>query len=84
MKTLSMLDFRRNAKQVLEAVRRGERLVLTYRGKPIARLVATADPRRGVSEQRQHVAATIAALRRQRKGVALEGDVRDLIADGRD
>ena len=38
MKTLSMLDFRRNARRVLEAVRRGERLVLTYRGEPVARL----------------------------------------------
>jgi prevent-host-death family protein len=33
-----MLDFRRNAKRVLDAVRRGERLLLTYRGQPVARL----------------------------------------------
>lgn len=33
-----MLEFRRNARSALEAVRRGERLLLTYRGKPVARL----------------------------------------------
>lgn len=38
MKTLSMLEFRRNARRALDAVRRGERLLLTYRGKPVARL----------------------------------------------
>jgi len=38
MKTWSMLEFRRNARRALEAVRRGERLLLTYRGQPVARL----------------------------------------------
>lgn len=34
-----MLEFRRDARRILEAVRRGERLVLTYRGEAVARLV---------------------------------------------
>ena len=38
MKRMSMLEFRRNAKQALDAVQRGERLLLTYRGKAVARL----------------------------------------------
>jgi prevent-host-death family protein len=38
MKRLSMLEFRRNARDVLHAIERGERIILTYRGKPIARL----------------------------------------------
>ena len=33
-----MLAFRRNARQALDAVRRGERILLTYRGEPVARL----------------------------------------------
>lgn len=33
-----MLEFRRDARRVLEAVRRGERLLLMYRGRPVARL----------------------------------------------
>lgn len=38
MKTLSMLEFRRHARKILRAIERGERLILTYRGKAIARL----------------------------------------------
>jgi prevent-host-death family protein len=38
MKTITMLDFRRDAERVLAKVRKGERLVLTHRGKPVARL----------------------------------------------
>lgn len=38
MKTVSMLEFRRNAQRTLKAVLRGERFLLTYRGKPVARL----------------------------------------------
>ena len=38
MKTVTMLEFRRDARRTLEAVRRGERFLLTYRGKPVARI----------------------------------------------
>ncbi|MEK7269888.1 MAG: type II toxin-antitoxin system prevent-host-death family antitoxin [Planctomycetota bacterium] len=44
MKTVSMLDFRMRAAEVLRGVRRGERMVLTYRGKPVARLEAWEEP----------------------------------------
>ena len=38
MKTVTMLEFRKNAERVLRRVARGERLVLSHRGKPAARL----------------------------------------------
>ena len=38
MKTITMLDLRRDARRWIEAVQRGERLLLTYRGEPVARL----------------------------------------------
>jgi prevent-host-death family protein len=38
MRTVTMLEFRKNAEGVLRRVARGERLVLTHRGKPAARL----------------------------------------------
>ena len=38
MRELTMLEFRRDAAKALDAVRRGERLLLTYRGKVVARL----------------------------------------------
>jgi prevent-host-death family protein len=49
MTTVSLLDFRRNARRILAAVGRGQRLVLTVRGKPVARLEPIRDdaPRGG-------------------------------------
>jgi prevent-host-death family protein len=38
MKTVTMLEFRQNAEGVLRRVARGERLVLSHRGKPAARI----------------------------------------------
>jgi prevent-host-death family protein len=38
MKTVSMLEFRHAAEQIIDQVRKGQRLVLTYRGKPVARI----------------------------------------------
>jgi prevent-host-death family protein len=38
MKTVTMLEFRKNAEGVLRRVARGERIVLSHRGKPAARL----------------------------------------------
>ena len=47
MKTVSMLHFRHHAEEVLAQVRKGRAILLTYRGKPVARLEpvrpATAD-----------------------------------------
>jgi len=38
MKTISMLDFRNDAERILAQVVKGERMILTRRGKPVARL----------------------------------------------
>jgi antitoxin (DNA-binding transcriptional repressor) of toxin-antitoxin stability system len=38
MKEMTMVEFRRSARRALEAVGRGERILLTYRGKAVARL----------------------------------------------
>jgi prevent-host-death family protein len=38
MATVTMLQLRRHAQQVIDRVRLGERLTLTYRGRPVARL----------------------------------------------
>ena len=39
-----MVELRRDAEGVLRRVRQGERLVLTYRGRPVARLEPYASP----------------------------------------
>jgi antitoxin (DNA-binding transcriptional repressor) of toxin-antitoxin stability system len=38
MKTVTMLEFRKNAKGILRRLGRGERFVLSHRGRPAARL----------------------------------------------
>ena len=38
MQTVTMLEFRRHAAFVLARVRAGQRFLLTYRGKPVARV----------------------------------------------
>ena len=38
VKTVSMLEFRRNALPIIKQALRGQRLLLTYRGKPVLRL----------------------------------------------
>ena len=38
MKTVSMVDFRHHAEEIIARVRKGQRMILTCRGKPVARL----------------------------------------------
>ncbi len=85
MKEVAVYEAKTRLSELLIEVEQGEQVTITRRGVPVARLVPTAGARRGaVSQQRQQVGATIAALREERKGVVLEGQVEDLIADGRD
>ncbi|HEV8541098.1 MAG TPA: type II toxin-antitoxin system prevent-host-death family antitoxin [Verrucomicrobiae bacterium] len=44
MKTVTMLEFRRDAEKVLRRVAKGERFVLSHRGKPAARLEPVNSP----------------------------------------
>lgn len=50
MTTITMLELRRNARRALDAVQRGERLLLTCRGKPVARLEPVGPDTSEVSE----------------------------------
>jgi antitoxin (DNA-binding transcriptional repressor) of toxin-antitoxin stability system len=43
MKTVSMVDLRQNAERIIEQGRRGEAMVLTYRGQPAIRLEPLAE-----------------------------------------
>ena len=44
MNTVTMLEFRRDAERILRRIRRGQRLVLTYRGKAVAQLLPVEQP----------------------------------------
>jgi prevent-host-death family protein len=85
MKEVSVFEAKTHLSELLVEVERGGQVTITRRDQPIARLVRAVGARRGgASNQRQQVAATIASLREQRKGVVLEADLCALIADGRD
>jgi prevent-host-death family protein len=43
MKTVSMLDFRLDAERIIAQVQKGHSLILTRRGKPVARLEPILD-----------------------------------------
>ncbi len=43
MKTVTMLQFRKDAERVLRRIAKGERFVLSHRGKPAARLEPLAE-----------------------------------------
>jgi prevent-host-death family protein len=47
MTVVSTLEFRKNAKPILDRVLKGQRVVLTYRGKPVARLDPIREPSSG-------------------------------------
>ena len=43
MKTVSMVEFRKNAEKILTQARNGESMILTYRKKPVLRLEPVID-----------------------------------------
>jgi antitoxin (DNA-binding transcriptional repressor) of toxin-antitoxin stability system len=43
MKKISMLEFRKNARKVIQWAQKGERVIMTYRGKPIIRMEPILD-----------------------------------------
>ena len=43
MKTVSMLDFRNRAERIIAQVQKGQEMILTYRGKPVLRLLPCHD-----------------------------------------
>jgi prevent-host-death family protein len=50
MKTVSLVEFRKNAEAVLRRVGRGESVVLTRRGRPAARLEPIVDEDGGADD----------------------------------
>jgi antitoxin (DNA-binding transcriptional repressor) of toxin-antitoxin stability system len=50
MKNVTMLEFRKDAEGVLRRIAKGERFVLSHRGKPVARLEPLTGPRSADTE----------------------------------
>jgi len=43
MKTVSLLEFRKNAEKIIRWSRQGQKMVMTYRGRPVMRLEPILD-----------------------------------------
>jgi prevent-host-death family protein len=84
MKEVAVYEAKTRLSELLAAVEQGERFVITRRGRPVAALIAAGASPRSPASRRNQVAAVFARLKRQRKGVRLEGDVRAIAAEGRD
>lgn len=84
MNEVAVYEAKTRLSALLSRVEAGEQVTITRRGRPIARLVPVAAADRQAAEQRRDVAATLAAMKRNRKGVVLEGDAEKLAAGGRD
>ena len=65
MDTIGSFDAKTNFSALLERVERGEQIVITRRGKPVARLVPVASSAKG------KVSDAMAKLRELRKGATI-------------
>jgi prevent-host-death family protein len=78
METIGAYEAKTYLPRLLEKAARGETIVITKHGRPVARLVPAPDLRC------RSVAETIEALREFRKGNRLDGlTIRELIEEGR-
>lgn len=78
--TVGSYEAKTHLPALLERVAKGEEVIITRHGVPIAKLVAIQSPAR----QRGDVKAAVQALKAFRKGQKLDGlSLRDLIREGR-
>lgn len=77
MTSVSMVEFRRNAEGVLRRIEQGERLILTYRGRPVARLEPCAPPTVPADDPIYHLSELAAE-----EGESLSNDEMDAIIYG--
>ena len=79
MREIGAFEAKSKLGQLLDWVEAGEEVIITRRGKPVARLVA---PSTAYNRERAHGAA--ARIRARRRGMTLGGlKIKDLINEGR-
>jgi prevent-host-death family protein len=78
MRQVGIFEAKTHLSQLLDDVERGEEIVVTRRGKPIAHIVPAPDDRR------EKAKAAAARIRELRKGLTLDGaTLKELIEEGR-
>lgn len=77
MKQVGVYEAKSKLSQLVDQAARGEAVVITKHGRPVAKLVPVGVPRPDVAE-------TIEAIREFRKGRRLDGlNIKELINEGR-
>jgi len=61
MKTITMLEFRRNAQAIIKRAIGGQRMLLTYRGKPVVRLEPVVDDESATADDPFYALSDLAA-----------------------
>lgn len=80
MHQIGTFEAKNRFSELLDEVEAGEEIVVTRRGKPVARIVAFEPPDRGVAD----ALAAMERIREQAKTVSLGGiTIRELIDEGR-
>lgn len=83
MKSVAIYEAKARFSELLAAVQAGEEVSITKHGKLVARLVPVHTDKPAQNTRQQQVAETFRKLRELRKGVILEGDIKEIIAEGR-
>ncbi len=83
MKSVAIYEAKARFSELLAAVQAGEEVSITRHGKPIAKMVAVPSDEDVAEAQKAMVKAAFARLAELRKGVVLEGDIKEIIAEGR-
>ena len=80
MKNVASFEAKARFSELLAAVQAGEEVSITKHGKPVVRMVAVL-PDDAASQAR--VQAAFRRLAELREGFVLEGDIKEIIAEGR-
>lgn len=83
MQIVAIYEAKARFSELLAAVQAGEEVEITKHGKLVARLVPPPDHKLSQDMRQQQVAEAFKKLRELRKGVVLEGDIKEIIAEGR-
>ncbi len=79
MKTVGAFEAKTHLSRLLDKVEQGEKITITRRGTPVARLVPVE------KEEKPDVSVVIERIRELRKGITLGGlSIRDMIDEGRE
>jgi prevent-host-death family protein len=80
MKEIGAFEAKTKLGQLLDWVEAGEEVIITRRGKAVARLV----PPGSATVDRERTRAAVTRIRAMRKGVTLGGlSIKDLVSEGR-